>query len=409
MMTAQAIIGAIHAARYTGTKNGLSNTQALLERLGIAPDTVPAIHVAGTNGKGSVCAMLESALRISGRKTGLYTSPFLQTYNERIAINGQAISDEMLEKYGPRVLKAAEDVGATAFELGTALALLIFKEEKVDIAIMEVGLGGRLDPTNVILPRLCVITAIGLDHMAILGDTVEKIAFEKAGIIKPHVPVIVQPCADSVYEVFKAAAAEKAAPITRLFESGVRLIEGTLHGSRAELDGISVWVPLPGAHQCVNALAAVTALKAFGLSDEAIEAGIAKTTWPGRLEWCGNILIDGAHNAHGAKTLRAYVETFLKDKKRVLVTGVISDKLTDDMVAELRGIADTVLTVTPNNLRAIEGETLGAYFSGSRSMASVAEAIREAQRLAGEDGVVVIGGSLYLAGEARDFLGLKHR
>lgn len=189
MRNAQEVIAAIHGARYTGHKVGLQNTRALLDALGLNC-RVPAIHVAGTNGKGSVCAMVERVLRQAGYRTGLYTSPFLQAYNERIRLDGAPVSDALLEQYGNQVLDAAEKlhgqgIQPTAFELGTALALLIFQAQQVDLMVIEVGLGGRLDPTNVITPLVSVITAIGLDHMQLLGDTVEQIAGEKAGIIKP--------------------------------------------------------------------------------------------------------------------------------------------------------------------------------------------------------------------------------
>ena len=403
-MTAREVIGKIHAARFSGEKSGLNNTQALFSALNIAPDAVPAIHVAGTNGKGSVSAMLESAFRQAGYKTGLYTSPFLQVYNERIAINGEAVSDEMIATYGTRVLEAAEEIRATAFELGTALAMLIFKEEKVDMAIVEVGLGGRLDPTNVILPKVSVMTAIGLDHMDILGDTIEKIAFEKAGIMKPDVPMIVQPCIDSVFDVIAAVG-----PAIRLDENMNKPIYVDARGAQAEVMGISLKVPLPGKHQLLNALTAVAVLKECGIKDEDIQKGIAKTLWPARLEYCGNVLIDGAHNAQGAKALRSYVDEFLKDEKRVLLTGVLSEKLTDEMAQALAGISDTVVTVTPDNLKAIPADKLKKYFKNAIACESVSEGLEKAKALAGRDGIVIVAGSLYLAGEIRSILGLKHR
>ena len=403
-MTAREVIGKIHAARFSGEKSGLNNTQALFSALNIAPDAVPAIHVAGTNGKGSVSAMLESAFRQAGYKTGLYTSPFLQVYNERIAINGEAVSDEMIATYGTRVLEAAEEIRATAFELGTALAMLIFKEEKVDMAIVEVGLGGRLDPTNVILPKVSVMTAIGLDHMDILGDTIEKIAFEKAGIMKPDVPMIVQPCIDSVFDVIAAVG-----PAIRLDENMIKPIYVDARGAQAEVMGISLKVPLPGKHQLLNALTAVAVLKECGIKDEDIQKGIAKTLWPARLEYCGNVLIDGAHNAQGAKALRSYVDEFLKDEKRVLLTGVLSEKLTDEMAQALAGISDTVVTVTPDNLKAIPADKLKKYFKNAIACESVSEGLEKAKALAGRDGIVIVAGSLYLAGEIRSILGLKHR
>jgi folylpolyglutamate synthase/dihydrofolate synthase len=403
-MNAQEVIERIHAARFSGEKAALNNTKALFEKLNIAPDAVPAIHVAGTNGKGSVCAMLESALRQAGYKTGLYTSPFLQVYNERIAINGKAVTDDILAAYGTRVLEAAEGIRATAFELGTALAMLIFKEEKVDMAIVEVGLGGRLDPTNVILPKISVITAIGLDHMEILGDTIEKIAAEKAGIIKPGVPVVLQPCSDNVYEVIS-----RFGPAMRLNESMIANVSGDKRGFTAELNGIKVCIPLPGKHQLLNALTAVMVLKQLGMSEHDIKAGIANTVWPARLEYAGNVLIDGAHNAQGVKALKEYVEEYLSGERIVLLTGVLSDKMTFEMAEGLKDITDTVVTVTPDNFKAIPATELKKHFKNAVASDSVKQGLETACALAGEDGLVIAAGSLYLAGEIRSILGLKHR
>lgn len=405
-MTAEQVIDAIHAARYTGDKNGLSNTKQLFQKLAMPFDAVPAIHVAGTNGKGSTCAMIESTLRCAGYKTGLYTSPFLQRFNERIAINGVPITDEQLAHYGKRVLEAAKGTQATAFEIGTALAWLVFMSEKVDYAVIEVGLGGRLDPTNVINPKISVITSIGLDHMAILGNTVEEIAAEKAGIMKPNVPVVIAPCTDTVFAIFQSMA---KGPITRLFSDEVQVIHSARENSCVVVDNLRIYLPLAGAHQAVNALNAVAVLRQIGIGDGDIQKGIANTFWPARLEWHQNILIDGAHNAQGAQALKAYVETYLANEKRVLLTGVIEDKLTDEMIAALGQIADTIVTVAPNNVKAVSADKLKVQFEGAVAEKSIVDGLASAQRLAGKNGIVIVAGSLYLAGEVRSILGLKPR
>jgi len=408
-MTAEQVISAIQAARYTGKKNGLDNTVMLLNRLGVAPDAVRAIHVAGTNGKGSVCAMIESALSAAGFRTGLFTSPFLQRYNERIAIQGQCVSDEDIAEYGALVLEAGKDMNATAFELGTALAWLIFKEKGIDIAVLETGLGGRLDPTNVMMPRLSVITAIGLDHTEILGDTIEKIAREKAGIIKPGVPVVVYPCSNSVQDIITDAARQAKSEVLFLRDTDLNITRFERNGSAAEWAGLTLHIPLPGEHQCLNAMTAAAALRMYGIDDKCIREGISRCVWPARLEWVGNVLIDGAHNAHGARSLRWYTDSFLKEKKRVLIVGMLGGKLTDDMIGEMSALSDTVITVAPAADKAIPAEKLAEYFHGASMAESLPAAIRTANGLCGGDGVIIITGSLYLAGEARTLLGLKPR
>ena len=428
MRSAQEIIEIIHGSQQTGNKVGLQNTRRLLEALGL-PARIPAVHVAGTNGKGSVCAMLERILRCAGLRTGLYTSPFLQAYPERIRLNGAPISDAVLERYGNPLVEVSahlareEDIHATPFEHGTALALSVFAGEQVDIAVVEVGLGGRLDPTNVIVPDVCAITAIGLDHMHTLGDTVEDIAGEKAGIIKPGTPVVCQPAVPSVEAVFAAAAARQGAPLLQLREEMLLRAECDARGSVASYQlGGTRWenlrLSLPGEHQLQNAmtvLGVVEQLREMGwrIPDEAVRQGLATTVWPARLEWCGNVLIDGAHNAHGVTALRRFVLNHLADRRRVLVSGVLKDKLTPEMLDVLKDLAPVAFTVTPDSYRALDAEDYAAGLRGV-GVAAVAcgtldEALRQAREAAGAEGVVIACGSLYFAGETRNALGLSWR
>ena len=268
-MTAQDIIAAIHGNYHTGGSRGLDNMHALIRAAGLRM-AFPIIHVAGTNGKGSTCAMLESILRCAGYRTGLYTSPFLQVYQERIRINNVPLEDKWLIPCGERVLAAAEAVRRkglqpTPFELGTLLAFAAFEEAKVDIAVVETGLGGRLDPSNVVKPVVSVITAIGLDHMAFLGGTLEAIAAEKAGIIKPDTPVCIHPAEDSVAAVFAAAAAVQHAPLTQLTADRISSVQTDAHGSTADFALKKRWerlhIALPGRHQLTNTLTALSALE----------------------------------------------------------------------------------------------------------------------------------------------------
>lgn len=424
-MNAEEIIAAIHGSYATGSKHGLHNIKLLMEQL-CPRCRVPVIHVAGTNGKGSTCAMLESILRAAGYRTGLYTSPFLQMYQERIRLNGLPLEDKLLVKYGMRLLDAAkmlesQDVQATPFELGTALALSTFEGEQVDVAIVEVGLGGRLDPTNVVEPCLCAITAIGMDHMNLLGNTLEEIAGEKAGIIKAGVPVVCHPAEEPVARVFAQQALRMGAPLRQLNHGQCQCMHQDAKGSTAnytlENDWADIRVPLAGAHQQANAmvvLALVEELRKQGwsISDEAVRSGLACTRWPARLEWCGRVLIDGAHNPQGIAALQDYVQTFLQGEKRVLLTGVLADKLQPDMLGMLAHMADTAVTVTPDNPRAMPAAELAQRLNDVGGHAQAADTLenglRMAQQMAG-DGVVIAAGSLYFAGALRTVLGLPWR
>lgn len=422
-MNAQQAIEWIHGARYQGEKVGLRNTRALLEALGSPDRQLRMIHVAGTNGKGSVCAMTERALRACGLKTGLYTSPFLSRYNERIRLNGAPIEDEKLAQTANRVydaarmLETAYDIHPTSFELGTALALEFFRQEKVDAAIIETGLGGRLDPTNVIAPRVCGIATIALDHMEVLGGTLEAIAREKAGIIKPGVPVALYPQKDSVRSIFQQTAREKGAVLLDLADAQVDMLQEDARGSRfrVSMPGYApreVSIALPGRHQVGNAVLALAMLRLLGremtLDEEKLIQGMAQARWPGRLEWLGNVLLDGGHNEEGARALCTYAERHLKGRKIVLLTAMMKDKAVHEALGWLAQISKEAVTTTLDMPRAMPAEDLAAiYRENGVQAAAVKEAkaaLEEARRLAGADGVVLVSGSLYLVGLLRPLL-----
>lgn len=425
-MTAQQVIDAIHGSYQRGSKNGLANMRALLKAMNVG-EIPPVIHVAGTNGKGSTCAMLESVLRHAGFRTGLYTSPFLQAYQERVRLDGLPIGDEALVRYGEPLVEAAralekEDVFVTPFEMGTALALSAFAGEAVDAAIVEVGMGGRLDPTNIVEPAVCAIAAIGMDHTQYLGDTIELIAGEKAGIIKPGVPVVAHPAEDGVAAVFARVAAEKDAPLTQLARGMILRSESGPRGSVADYRLQQTWrdvrIALPGAHQVTNAmtvLALVETLRDQGwrIPDAAVYEGMAQARWPARLEWCGNVLLDGAHNAQGIAALADFVGCHLADKRRVLLTGVLTEKLDDAMLRTLATLGAPIITVTPDTPRAMTAQELAAQFASVGASAQpvddLSAALDKARALAGEDGVVIASGSLYLMGSLRTALNLPWR
>ena len=419
-MTGQEAIAKIHSVYPTGKKNGIENMRALMARLGDVHRQLAMIHVAGTNGKGSCCAMIERILREAGYKTGMYTSPYIEVYNERIRINGAPIPDETLaalvERTFPQVeALAAEGVQITEFELGTALAFLAFAQEKVDVAIIEVGLGGRLDPTNIIDPKVCVITEVGMDHMEYLGSTIGEIALEKAGIMKRGVPVAFGPQRHEARGVLAAAAKGRECPVidpdaqnvVQTADSvtfDVRLPEQTIRG---------LTVSLRGAHQAENACAALGAVSAlrkqgYAIPLEAVRRGMAAVRWPGRLEAFGKVMLDGAHNDPGVRALCAYCDAWLTKEKTVLVTGMLRDKETERMCGRLAQRVRGVVCVAPDNPRAMPAGELAACFERCVRRAYAADsaekALAKARSLAGPDGQVLVAGSLYLIGEMRTLL-----
>ena len=420
-MTADQIIDRIHGSYQTGSKRGLENTRALLSALGWRGET-PFVHVAGTNGKGSVCAMTESVLHEAGYHTGLYTSPFLQRYQERIRLDGRPVGDDLLIPCGMRVLDAAERLKAdgifcTPFELGTALALTVFEAARTDIAVIETGMGGRLDPTNVITPAVCAVTAVGMDHMRYLGDTLEAIAGEKAGILKPGVPAVLQPAEESTAAVIRSRALEAGAPLCELNRSSLADFAVGPHSSTASFRLRRAWdglqIGLPGAHQLMNAMTALSVIEhlqeqGWDIPEAAVRAGMARVRWPARLEWFGSVLLDGAHNAQGMEALAAFVQACLQDRPRVTLCGILEEKVSPALLDSLASVAGRAVCVTPDSPRALGAETLAALLRrrgcAAEAAGSPAEALEAARRLAGPDGVVIAAGSLYLMGELRTLL-----
>lgn len=419
-LTEQEAIEKIHSVYPTGKKSGLDNMRKLMARLGNVHSTLRMVHVAGTNGKGSTCAMIERMLREAGCKTGLYTSPYIEVYNERIRINGVPVSGEKLAGLVERVWPAVEacernGIHITEFELGTALAFVAFGLEKVDVAIIEVGLGGRLDPTNIITPLVSVITEVGMDHMQFLGSTIEEIALEKAGIMKRGVPVVLGPQEKAARSVLLAAArgmdipvidpdAENVTETSRDVTFDVRLPEETIRSLR---------VSLCGRHQAENACAALGAIsvlrrRGFAVPQEAVRRGMAQVRWPGRLEYFGHVLLDGAHNDPGVRALCAYADAWLPREKTVLLTGMLRDKETEKMTRRLSARVRCAVCMTPKNPRALPAGELADAFCRDGLRVYVEEdasrALAKARSLAGPEGIVLAAGSLYMIGELRTLL-----
>ena len=411
--TAVEAINWINGARWKGEKKGLENTRALLNKLGHPERRMGKIlHVAGTNGKGSTCAFLESGLNACGYHVGLFTSPYLRFFNERIVFDGKPIGDETLIDVASRVREAAEaltqeGVYCTTFELLTASACLYYADMGADYAVMEVGMGGRLDSTNVLPASISLIAAIGMDHMQSLGDTIEQIAAEKAGIMKPGVPVVVAPNPKSVIQVMKQNARSVGAP---LYLADKPLIaEQSAEGCRVTCDlphmRVTQTITIPGAHQAQNAALALTGLDLLGVDMARAIMGVERASWPGRLDLRGNVLIDCAHNPQGAETLKKYVERYFKDRKKVLLTGMMKDKQVSACAGIFGSFADAVVTTQVAWPRAISAEELNAFYpEDTAAFGDVKTALQEAKRLAGENGLVVSAGSVYLAGDVLNIL-----
>lgn len=402
-------------------KFGLERITAVLEAMGSPQRGGSFIHVAGTNGKGSTCAMIESALRAAGRRTGLYTSPHLYEPTERIRIGGVPVSTETFTAAFDRVHRAVEDLLArgaidlhtTYFETVTAMALLIFAEERMDDVVLEVGLGGRLDATNVVTPRLCVITPVDFDHEKFLGTDIGSIAWEKAGILKPGVPAVFARQRAEAREVLDRRAAALGVPVTRTADWKITGLEAGPRGSRFHLFGerqMDLVCPLPGEHQVENAAVAAVALERLGIATAAIETGIARTRWPGRLELIArdpDIIVDGAHNPAGARALAAYIERFYSRRRVALIFGVMRDKAVEEIAATLFPLARDVFVTAPLQARALSPESVPPLVDhpSVRTAPDLAAALAAARE--SQPDAIFVTGSLFLVAEARAMIGAK--
>ena len=398
----------IQGARYRGQKNGLENMRALLKALGDPQTQFRSVHIAGTNGKGSTAAYTESALRQAGYRTGMYTSPYLISYNERVQVMGRPIPDADLMELTDHIRLVTQsllerDIFPTTFELGTALAFLYFARQKVELAVIEAGIGGRLDSTNVIHPEAALVATIGLDHTKILGGTVEAIAAEKAGIFKPGVPCAVQDQQESILQVFRDTARERGCPLT--IAPVPELLSESPYGTRFRLDGTDYETHLCGRHQIKNASLAICGLKLLGVEPAAICAGIAQTRWPCRLEWVKGVLIDGAHNPQGARSLRDYLEACFPGERITLVTGMMRDKQVEACASILAPLCKKVICTAVEEGRAASPEELATVYAREGCTVQAVTGVENATNQAlAEEGLRVFAGSLYLAGAVRELL-----
>jgi dihydrofolate synthase/folylpolyglutamate synthase len=395
-----------------GAKFGLERMRSLLAALGNPEASQQIVHVAGTNGKGSTCAMIASILREAGLRTGLNTSPHLIEPTERIQIDGSPISREEFQAAFELVHGAAENLIAeeriddhpSYFETITAMALCVFRE-RCDWTVLEVGLGGRLDATNVVSPKLTVITPVAFDHEAFLGNTLEAIAFEKAGILKPGVPLVLAPQHPVAEQVILSRARELACAVVRSDMEVVRDIDVSARRSEFLFGGIRYECPLPGHHQIQNAVSAISAAQDLGIETAAIDRGLRKTVWPGRLEYVStgpDLILDGAHNPAGAAALAGYIREFCAARPVWLVYGAMRDKAIDEVTSQLFPLAQKLIVTMPDFPRALRPETILGATDHPNAIAteSVAEAIAVA-RNAPANAAVFFTGSLYLVGEVR--------
>ena len=376
------------ARRRFGMKPGLDAIRGISAALGDPQKSFKAIHVAGTNGKGAVCAMLDAALRASGLRVGRYTSPHLVKLNERFFLDGAPIGDDALSAAAEKVAKIAPD-DLTFFEALTAVAFLVYADAKVDYAVLETGLGGRLDATNVCVPDLCVITRIGLDHCDWLGDTVEKIASEKAGIIKPHVPVVLGENLPEVRAVVEARAKEVGAPF--FYAPDV-----------ASAADVPRDFSLAGTFNRENAVTALAAMKVLGKGDA---SGFANVVWPGRFQRVENFIIDGAHNPPAAHALAEALRELHLSEPLALIAGFCGDKDVGEVLSILAPFVKKGYAVRTNNPRSLSAEETAEKMRAAGIDAVAAPSLAAAIGAASSAPRALICGSLFLAGEALVELG----
>lgn len=449
----------IHGLSVFGSKLGLNNIRKLLHLLDNPQKDIKTIHVAGTNGKGSTCAMIDSILRSANFCVGLYTSPYIEIFNERIQVNGKNISNSDLArlttKVREKVLFMRENkLGfPTEFEVITAIGFCYFKEKSVDFLVLEVGMGGRLDATNVVTPVVSVITPVSLDHQQYLGDNLADITREKCGIIKSGIPVVTGPQEPDAMEIIRKTCGFKRCSLTEVGNTKVGLshniishelitnnINNMIFNVRTSENNYSnLKISLLGVHQSDNAATAIGAIEQLGIDDSeikrnAIYLGLEKTKWPARLEIISEnptILIDGAHNIAGIKTLKLALSQYFAHKKKILVLGILKDKDYKQILKEIVPGSDTIIFTEPLSQRALSSDLLvkeilnicsdsillmqdknhgtGKKTDDQKSIKvyskkNIEDAIRLAFSLAAANDLIIFAGSLYLVGHVRTLL-----
>lgn len=393
--------------RLVGSRFGTDCEKELLSLLGNPQDKLRFIHVAGTNGKGSFCSMMSSVLQKQGYKVGLYTSPYIVVFNDRIRVNGLPIAEDDINDLFLRVRQKADTMKTppSSFDFITAAAFLWFYETKCDVVVLEVGLGGRYDSTNVIKNSLLsVITGIAFDHTEILGDTIEKIAWEKAGIIKESCPALYGGNDEKALVVIEKECEEKHSELTVKNPDLLKILSTTLDGTEFEFDGKEYFIRLLGLYQPANAatvLAAIDVLRKHGfeISETAVKDGLSSAVWQARFEKIADepvVLYDGGHNPQGVRAAVESVRAYFGDKKINLLVGILADKAHGEMAEELAKIADRVICIAPPSPRALPAEALAEEFCEAGANARAANSIKEGVKIAlSYKKPVLVIGSLY--------------
>ena len=414
----------IHSLEKFGIKPGMERIRALCEALGNPQDKLKIIHVAGTNGKGSTSTMISNILRKSGYNTGLFISPYVSDFRERIQYNGNMIEKKELAECVEKVKEIIDELSKkgiqpTEFEALTATAFLYFERKKCDFVVLEVGLGGRLDSTNVInAPCVSVITSISFDHTAILGDTIEEIAAEKCGIIKFGAETVVYPFQDEKTMQVIASTCETKCNSLRIPDTDSLTVgEEMLDGTQVEYKGISYKLPLAGKHMVYNSITAVEAVKSLGrfnidVSDEAIKNGIESSVMPARTELIKKkpvIILDGGHNEGCANALADYIrKQHISDKRIVMVSSMMADKDYETYLRTILPFAETFIATKADVPRALSNDelmkTASKYCNNCYDISEPDKAVKAAVNIIQPEDALIICGSFYLAGEIRDFL-----
>ena len=419
-MNAIEAIEYIHSVCWKGSIPGLGRTQELLSKMGNPEKKLKFVHIAGTNGKGSTAAMTASILQQAGYKVGLYTSPYIYRFHERMQVNGVQISDEDLAAVTEYVQPFAQSMAEspTEFELVCCIAFEYFLRKNCDIVVLEVGMGGAFDATNVIeAPEVAVITNIGLDHTDFLGNTLEEIAATKAGIFKEGGNAVIYRGTPGVEKVFEDICAERNVSLRKADFDSLNLLSHGLEGQTFDCGARkALALPLLGIHQLKNAAVVLSVIdtlidKGWNITEENIREGMRTVSWPGRFDIVGReplFIIDGGHNPQCIEALVVNIRDYLTDKKVIALTGVLADKDYADMYKPVMPYVREFVCVTPPNPRKLEAAELAKHLQGvgakATACASIEEGVRTARALAGHDGVVLCFGSLYTIGSIKEAL-----
>lgn len=419
-MTVEQAIEYIHSVCWKGSIPGLGRTQKLLSLMGNPHEKLKYVHIAGTNGKGSTAAMTANILQKAGYRTGLYTSPYIYRFNERMQIDGMPIPDEELTEITQRIRPLADSMeeSPTEFELVSCIAFEYFYRNNCDIVVLEVGMGGALDSTNVIpCPEVAVITNIGLDHTAELGNTVEEIALTKSGIFKEGGDAVIYRGTPGVEAVFESVCAQKNVSLTKADFDGIQLLSCGLDGQVFHCgERKSLQLPLLGDHQLHNAavvlsIADTLIQKGWNITEEHIRQGLATVSWPGRFDiMCREplFIIDGGHNAQCIEALVKNIGDYLSGRRIIVLTGVLADKDYVQMYAPVMPLVKEFVCITPPSPRKLEASQLAEFLTQAGAVASpcntIVDGVKTAIEKAGDDGVVLCFGSLYSIGSIRDAL-----